>query len=65
MSLKSTRRALAAAAALLMLAAVTGCKPGNFFFRIGNWSGGALHNVKITYPGGELAINTLDNSSEY
>jgi len=65
MSLKSTRRAFAAAAVLLMLAAVTGCKPDNVFFRIGNWSGGTLHNVKVMYPGGELTVDTLDNSSEY
>jgi len=65
MTLKSTRKALAMAAAFLMLAAVTGCKPDNVFFRISNRTGGTLHNVKVTYPGGTLTTDTLDNMTDW
>jgi hypothetical protein len=46
-----------------MLATLTSCKPDNVFFSIKNGSGGILHDVKVTYPGGELSIATLPDST--
>jgi hypothetical protein len=62
MSRNSFRRTLVAAAALLMLAALVGCKPDNIFFSVKNESGGTLHDVKVTYPGDELNVGTLDGT---
>jgi hypothetical protein len=62
MSRNSARRVLASTAALLMLVTLTGCKPDNIFISIENGSGGTLHNVKLTYPGDDLTIATLENS---
>jgi hypothetical protein len=63
MSTKSARRTLATAAALLMLAILTGCKPDNIFISIKNGSGGTLHNVKVSFPGDELTFSTLEDST--
>jgi hypothetical protein len=65
MSWNSARKTLAAAAAVLMLAALTGCKPDNIFFSVKNGSDGALHDVKVSYPGDELAVGTLNISTIY
>jgi hypothetical protein len=65
MSLKSARRTLAAPAALLMLATLTGCKSDNIFFSVENGSGGTLHDVKVTFPGDKFTIATLSNSTIY
>ena len=62
MSPKSARRTLAAAAALLVLATLTGCKPDNILFSVKNESGGTLDDVKVTYPGDELNVGTLDGT---
>ncbi len=63
MSRNSARGTLTAAVVLLMLATFTGCRPDNIFFTIKNTSGGTLHDVKVTYPGGQLKLETLDNST--
>jgi hypothetical protein len=63
MSPNSIRRTLAAAAAILILATLTGCQPDNIFFSVGNVSGGTLHDVKVAYPGGLLNLGTLEPSS--
>ena len=59
----STRRTLAAAAALLMVATLTGCKPDSIFFSVSNESSEPLHDVKVTYPGDELNVGTLNAST--
>ena len=63
MNRNSARRTLAAAAALLILTALTGCKPDNIFLTLKNDSGGALKDVKLTYPDNELTTGTLDENS--
>jgi hypothetical protein len=65
MSRNSARRTLAAAAALLMLSALTGCKSENIFFSVQNESGETLHDVKVTYPEDVLVIETLNDSTIY
>jgi len=65
MSRNSARRTLPAAAALLMLATLTGCKSENIFFSVQNGSGGTLHDVKVTYPGDVLIIVTLNDPTTY
>jgi hypothetical protein len=65
MSLKSARRTLAAPAALLMLATLTGCKSDDIFFSVENGSGGTLHDVKVTFPGDKFTIATLGSSTIY
>lgn len=63
MSRNPAWRTLVAAAALFMLPALTGCKPDNIFFSVANGSGGTLHNVKVIFPGGQLTIETLNDST--
>jgi hypothetical protein len=55
-------RTLAAAASLLMLAALTGCRADNIFFSVENYSGETLHDVKVTYPGEKITIGPLIGS---
>lgn len=70
MSMNPTRINLAATATLL-LATLTGCQSENIFFEIGNFSGGKLHNVKLTpckaprmaLPDGDLEIDSLNDST--
>jgi hypothetical protein len=71
MSMNSTRTTLAATATLLLLATLTGCQSENIFFEIGNFSGGKLHNIKLTHckaprmalPDGDLEIDSLNDST--
>lgn len=63
MSRNSARRAFAAAATLLILATLTGCRPDNIFFTVENHSGGTLHDVKVTYPGEKITIGPLIGSA--
>jgi len=58
----SARITLVAVGALLMLVTLAGCKPDNIFISIENGSGGTLHHVKLTYPGNDLSVSTLDIS---
>ncbi len=60
---KSAPKILAMTAALLMFSILTGCKSRNIFFSVENRSGETLHDVKVTYPGDELTMETLGNSS--
>jgi hypothetical protein len=60
---KSARRTIVAATTLLILATLTACKSENIFFRVTNKSGGVLHDVKVTYPGDEFIVPTLQGSS--
>jgi hypothetical protein len=61
---KSALGTLAAAAALLMLATLTACKPDNIAFEIGNKSGATIHDVKLTFPGDDLTFRTLEDSTD-
>jgi hypothetical protein len=63
MSRNSAKKCLAAAAALLMLASLTACKPDNVFFEVTNGSGGKVHDVKVTYPDDKLTFGSLDDST--
>jgi hypothetical protein len=63
MSRKTARGTFTAAAALLMLATLTGCRPDNIFFSVKNESGGTLHDVKVTYPGEKITIGPLIGST--
>ncbi len=65
MSRNRACRTLAAAAALLMLSTLTSCKSENIFFSVQNESGGTLHDVKVTYPGDVLTIDTINDSTIY
>lgn len=60
---KSGWKALAAATAFLMLAALPGCKADKIFFSIENRSGGTLHDVKVSYPGDDLTFSSLEDST--
>jgi hypothetical protein len=62
MSLSSARLTLAAAA-LLMLATLTGCSPDDVTFSVRNESGGTLHDVKLTYPGEKIPFGPLIGST--
>jgi len=62
MTLQSPRKILTIAIAVLTFATLTGCRPENIFFTVGNQSGGALHDVKVTYPGDELDVGTLTDN---
>jgi hypothetical protein len=62
MSRDTVRRTLSVAALLLMLATLTGCRADNIFFSVENYSGGTLHDVKVTYPGEKIAIGPLIGS---
>jgi hypothetical protein len=57
--------AFAATAVLLVLATLVGCKAENIFFSIQNESGETLHDVKVTYPGDVIDIETLSDSTVY
>jgi hypothetical protein len=71
MSMNSTRTTLAATAKLLLLGTLSGCQPEGIFFEIGNFSGGKLHDIKLTHckaprmalPDGDLEIDSLDDST--
>ena len=63
MSGMSARKTLAITATLLILALLTGCKSRNIFFSVENKSGQTLHDIKVTYPGDELTIDSLTNST--
>lgn len=63
----STRSMLATAgtfaAGILTLFTTNGWRPQHIFFTVSNHSGGALHDVKVTYPGDELNVGTLPDST--
>ena len=60
---KPAQKALIATSALLVSAALAGCKPENLFIEVGNGSGGTLRNIKVALPGDEYSIDSLPNSS--
>jgi hypothetical protein len=70
MSMNSTQT-LAATVTLLLLGSLTGCQSEGIFFKIANFSGGKLHDIKLTHckaprmglPDGDLEIDSLDDST--
>ena len=60
---KAARKTFVTTAVLVIFFTLTGCKSKDIFFSVQNKSGETLHDIKVTYPGGELTIDSLTDST--